>query len=131
MASGPSAVGALQFIQRLAQFSESLAEKNIVVSHLHCDWGSFGSWVITCARGADQDAYSDALERREYQTWGPQVVRFWWDGRERSLMIEESPTPPLSAPNRWERRADKDLTDGEAAMIFIESYLERWTPSPS
>jgi hypothetical protein len=40
---------------------------------------------------------------------GPEVVRFWWDGRDKYLSVDASPTRFCSAPNEWKNECNKLL----------------------
>lgn len=51
---------AAKFNGTLAQLSERLAANDIVVSRLHADWSSFGSWELQVQRGSEADRYHEA-----------------------------------------------------------------------
>jgi hypothetical protein len=121
-----SADAAGEFVRQLAALAGRLAARGLVVAQLHCDWSGFGSWRLDVQQGDAADRYAEALRKEEWHTWGPDVVSFAWDGRDRILTIETSPTPPLSAPNRWERQAHEVFDNREAAIRFVEEYLARW-----
>ena len=122
-----SAESARRFVQELSGLALRLAGRNLVVSSLHCDWGSFGSWTLEVERGAAADAYGEALLAKQWDTDGPEVLRVWWDGREKVLTIESAPTPPLSSPGPWTRQIDNQaFDDSAAAMRFVEEHLGRW-----
>ena len=121
-----SAQSAQRFVQRLAELAARLAEHDVVVASLHCDWGSFGSWMLEAQKGVAADAYHDALRVERWETRGPEVLRISWDGREKLVTIESAPTPPLSAPGPWTRQHDAAFDDSEAAIRFVEEHLVRW-----
>ncbi len=121
-----SADAAAEFVRQLAALAGRLASRGLVVAELHCDWSGFGSWRLDVQEGQAADRYSEALRNEKCDTWGPEVVSFAWDGRDRVLTIESSPTPPLCAPNQWTREADKAFDSREAALAFVEEYLARW-----
>ena len=121
-----SAQSARNFVQQLTGLALRLAERDIVVASLHCDWGSFGSWMLQAQKGPAADAYGDALRAERWDTPGPDVVRAWWDGRERLLTIETAPTPPLSSPGPWTRQDDRAFDDRETAIQWLEDHLGRW-----
>ena len=77
-------------------------------------------------RGAAADAYGDALLGKKWDTWGPEVVRITWDGREKQLVVATSPTPPLSAPNQWQTVAEEAFDGRVVAMTFAEKFLAEW-----
>jgi hypothetical protein len=106
-----------------------LAEKEIVVASLHCDWAHFGSWIVEVTKGAAADAYGQALLANQWDTAGPDVVRFCWDGKEKHLTVEGAPTRPLCGPGPWTREMDKAFPDSSAAIHFVEEHLSRWLNS--
>ena len=118
-----SSQSAADLVRVLASLAERLAAQNLVVGTLHCDWSAFGSWILEVQRGEAADAYGEALLQKEWDTWGPEVVRFTWDGREGDLIVDKSPTPPLSAPNRWKRQMERAFDCRERAIEFVEEYL--------
>ena len=101
MINSNSTILAAEFNQRLFDVAKRLANKNLVVSEIHCDWGGFGSWWIQVQRGKSADQYSEALLNHDYDSWGPEVLRLLWDGRDGLLAVSSSPTPPISGPSRW------------------------------
>lgn len=103
-----------------------LAEPDVVVASLHCDWASFGSWTLQVQKGPAADAYADALRAERWDTPGPDVLRIEWDGRERFITIASAPTPPLLSPGPWTRQDDRAFDNREAAIRFVEQHLERW-----
>jgi hypothetical protein len=122
---------AADFVRQLTGLAGRLAALDLVVAQLHCDWSSFGSWSLDVQKGDAADRYSEALSREQWDTCGPDVVSFSWDGRERILTLETSPTPPLSAPNRWERQLHQAFDSRQAAFTFVEEYLARWAKGDS
>jgi hypothetical protein len=121
-----SSDAALAFIERLAGVARQLASHDIVVSNLHTDWRSFGCWDFEVQKGADADAYGAAMSAGKYDTNGPDVVRFMWDGRDKVLSVETAPTRPLSSPNPWRRLLDRSFDDSEQAIEFAERYACDW-----
>jgi hypothetical protein len=121
-----SAQEAKRFVEGLWELTSRLARRDIVVASLLCDWGTFGSWTVEAQRAEDADRYGVGLLAERWDTPGPHVLRATWDGKERLLMIESAPTPPLSSPGPWTTEVEKFLDDSEAAMRFVEEYLERW-----
>ena len=121
-----SARSANAFNQKLSVLAARLAERDIVVASLHCDWRSFGSWTLEAQRGAAADAYGKALRAQQFDVSGPDVIRADWDGRERLLTIDQAPTPPLSSPGPWTRRLDQAFDNTDDALRFVEEYLEAW-----
>lgn len=95
---------AAEFVRQLAGLAERLAALDLVVAQLHCDWSSFGSWSMDVQKGDAADRYSE----------------------DRILTLETSPTPPLSAPNRWERQMHQVFDNRQTAFMFVEEYLARW-----
>ena len=122
----PSAQSANRFIQRLSALAGRLADREIVVSSLHCDWSSFGSWVLQVQRGRAADVYGEALLANRWDTPGPEVLRVSWDGRERLLTIENAPTPPLSSPGPWTRLMDRAFDDAKDAIRFVDEHVSEW-----
>lgn len=121
-----SARDAKRFVQQLWELASRLAEQDIVLASLHCDWAHFGSWTLEAQTGQAADRYDEALLAKQWDTAGPEVLRASWDGKERLLVIERAPTPPLSSPGPWTSQVDEFFSDSDAAMRFVEDYLERW-----
>ncbi len=118
---------ASDFVHRLLSLADRLAEKDIVVASLHCDWGAFGSWMLEVQNGLAADAYAKALHAERWDTPGPHVLRAVWDGRDRILVIESAPTPPLSAPRSWTTKLERTFEDIDAAVLFVEDQIVQWT----
>ena len=115
-----------RFNRVLAQLSERLAAHDIVVGRLHADWSSFGSWELQVQRGAQAERYRQGLHGPDpARAVGPEVFRCFWDGRDRYLMIETSPTRPLTAPNEWLEEHTKAFDTSEEAVQYLAEYLER------
>jgi hypothetical protein len=121
-----SAEDAKRFVERLWELTSRLADRDVVVASLRCEWGSFGSWTLETQRGQAADRYGEALLAKQLDTPGPDVLRASWDGQERLLIIGSATTPPLSSPGPWTRQVGEFFSDSEAAMRFVEEYLERW-----
>jgi hypothetical protein len=122
-----SAESANRFVQELSALAGRLATLDIAVSSLHCDWASFGSWKLEVQNGRAADTYGKALFASEWDTPGPEVIRIYWDGRERVLTIENASTPPISSPGPWTRQTEQAFGDSQTAVRFVEEYLRRWT----
>jgi len=117
---------AAKFNRTLAQLSETLAAHDIVVSRLHADWSSFGSWELHVQPGFEADRYHKAAQVDPRHTIPPNVLRCSWDGRDRYLMIESSPTRPLSAPNGWREEHAKGFDTSDEAVQYLQDYLKRY-----
>jgi hypothetical protein len=117
---------AIAFISVLAGLAERLAKADVVVSKLHCDWRSFGSWELEVQRGPAADAYGAALLRGDYDADGPDVVKFSWDGKEKLLSVSSAPTEPLTSPGPWKHLMDKAFASSEQAAAFVETYVVSW-----
>jgi hypothetical protein len=131
MTTGSSAQDARHFISLLAGVANRLATHGLVIARLHCDWSHFGSWQLQVQRGRDTDRYREAILRQEFDTWGPEVLRAVWDGRDEKLSIMSATTPPLSAPHSFEDKVDKRFSGVEAAIDYAEEYLEKWSADAS
>jgi hypothetical protein len=116
---------AAQFNRTLAQLSERLAARDVVVSTLHAHWSDFGSWELQVQRGSEADRYQEAARIDPGHTIPPDVVRCIWDGRDQYLMIETSPCRPLSAPNEWRKDHAKAFDRSDEAVEYLEDYLVR------
>jgi len=116
---------AAKFNQTLAQLSESLAACDIVVSRLHADWSSFGSWELHVQGGSEADRYHEAARLDPGHAIPPDVIRCFWDGRDHYLMIETSPSRPLSAPNEWRKEHAKGFDTSDEAVHYLQDYLKR------
>lgn len=120
-----SAESARVFIQQLAALAERLAARNLVVASLECNWAGFGSWRVEVQNGDPADAYGEALLQQDFDSPGPHVIRFAWDGREGQLLVETAPTEPLGSPGPWERSLETRCDNWEKAIRFVEQYLQR------
>src|SRR5260370_40300206 len=118
---------AADLVRHLAELTYRLAAKDIVVSSLHADWSSFGCWQLQAQRGADAVRYAEGLLSSDpLQAVGPEVVRVFWDGRERILSEEASPTKFCSAPNEWKEEHSKGFDKpGDDLYHFVEDYLTK------
>ena len=121
-----SSGNAIAFIDSLSALARRLAARDLVVARMHCDWRSFGSWDIEVQRGPAADAYGEALLRGAYDAAGPDVIRFFWDGKEKVLTVSSAPTDPLSSPGPWKRLLDEPCKDAEGAATFAENYVLKW-----
>jgi len=122
-----SSQSAANFVHRLAELTNRLAAKDIVVSSLHADWSAFGSWELQAQRGAEAERYAQALiGPNPTQAFGPEVVRFCWDGRDGILIVDASPTRFCSAPNEWKEECSKGFDKaGDGLLRFVEDYLTK------
>src|SRR5262245_7509743 len=111
-----SAEHANRFLQELAALASRLADRNVVISRLQCEWAHFGSWVLEAQKGAVADAYGEALLAEKWDTSGPEVLRVSWDGRERFLTIQKGLTAPLSNPVDWTLQTEQAFEDASAAI---------------
>ena len=116
---------AAKFNRILLQLSDRLAARDIVVSKLHADWADFGCWELEVERGSEVDKYHEAARIDPGNTIPPDAVRCFWDGRDHYLLIQVSPTRPLSAPNEWRQEHAKGFDTSEEAVRYLEQYLER------
>lgn len=121
-----SAEDAATFVQTLALLAGRLSAGDLVVSRLHCDWASFGSWSLEVQRGPAADAYGAALLASKWDTPGPEVARITCDGREKHLVAATSPTPPLSAPNQWTIVVEEAFRSQDEAIARAEQFLNAW-----
>ena len=117
---------ARNFIAELTNLATRLAAQDIVVSHLHSDWASFGSWTVEIQEGAAADAYGAALLRAEFDATGPDVLRFEWDGKEKFLAVTTAPTEPLTTPGPWRTVLERGFETRSAALEFVEDYARQW-----
>jgi len=111
----------------LAELTYRLAAKDIVVSTLRADWSAFGSWELQAQRGKDAAQYAKALLGPDpTQTDGPEVVRVLWDGRDRFVTVEASPTRFCCAPNEWKQECANAFDNADEALLpFVENYLTK------
>ena len=116
---------AAKFNRTLAQLCERLAACDIVVSRMHADWSSFGSWELQVQRGSEADRYHETARLDPGHAIPPDVLRCFWDGRDHYLMIETSPCRPLSAPNEWKEEHAKGFDTSDQAVQYFQGYLER------
>ena len=113
------------FNRKLAQMSDRLAAKDVVVSRLHADWPHW--WELHVERGHETQQYNDQLRGPDpMHAAGPEVLRFFWDGLEGLMTVEASPTRPLSAPYEWKFECGKSFDrSGDEALEFVEEYLTK------
>jgi len=121
-----NSIAAIQFIQELSSLAARLAERDLVVRSLRCEWGTFGSWTIQVSRGKDQDAYTKAVLALLWSSRGPNVLSICWDGKEKELSIRQGETPPLSGPTNWQSKLSQRLDDSHAAIRLAEEYAIVW-----
>ena len=119
-----SHTSAAEFVETLSSLVQRLARRQIVVTALHCNWAFFGSWRVAAQNGPSTDRYhQELLGEFPLSAAGPDVIRCWWDSRDRLLIIEQSPTRPLRAPNQWKHELKSEFVDSESAMRFAEEFL--------
>ena len=111
------------FIRALAELSDRLGAQGVVVSSLWADWGCFGSWVLKASRGTEEASRDKALRRRHFDARGPEVWRVTWDGRERLLRIESSPSGAIEGPDRFTSQLERTFDSLAESMAFAEDYL--------
>jgi len=118
---------AANFVRQLAELTYRLAAKDIVVSSLDADWSGFGSWELQTQKGADAVRYAEGLRSSDpLKAIGPEVVRFFWDGRDKFLSIDASSTRFCSAPNEWKNECNKGFDEAEDELLrFVENYLTK------
>ena len=122
-----SHMAAWETIHEISVFAQRLAENGLVVTNLTCDWGFFGFWRINVQQGTATDLYLTAIHGpNPLQAPGPNVLRCSWDNRDCLLVIDSSPTRPLSAPNQWTRELNKRVDDSRTAMNFAETFIDRY-----
>ena len=124
-----SAESANRFVQALSALAGRVAAIDVVVSSLHCDWASFGSWKLEVQKGRAADTYGKALLANQWDTHGLEVLRIYRDGRERVLTIENAPTPPLPSPGPLTRQTEQAFGDSETAVRVVQEHLQRWARS--
>jgi len=122
-----SSRNAAAFVRRLAELTDRLAAKDIVVSSLRADWSGFGCWELQAQQGTQAERYrAGLLSPDPVRAVGPEVVRVFWDGRDGILTVEASPTRFCSAPNEWSEECVKRFDgDGGEVLQFVEDYLTR------
>ncbi len=118
---------AAAFIRNLAELAYRLASREIVVSSLHAEWATFGSWELQAQRGADEARYAEAILKMDSTNPpGPEVIRVLWDGREGILTVQSSPTRFLCAPVDWKEECSKGFERLDDQLFqFVEDYLTK------
>jgi|SRR6185295_5283466 len=118
---------AAQLVRQLAELTYRLATKDIVVSSLSVDWSGFGSWELQAQKGEDAVRYAQGLlGPNPLQAVGPEVVRFFWDGRDCLLTVDTSPTRFCSSPNEWKDECAKAFDKaGDDVLRFVEDYVTK------
>lgn len=119
-----SSESAGSFVRSLMALAERMAARDLAVSSLRCEWGHMGSWILEVQDGKAADAYGQALLKQNFDVPGPNVTRFTWDGREQNLTIQTAPTEPLSSPGPWKVAKTSGFPSSEAAVQFVERYLD-------
>jgi hypothetical protein len=118
---------AANFVRKLAELTYRLAARDIVVSFLHADWSTFGCWQLKAESGVQAARYAEGLRSSNpSQAVGPEVVRVWWDGRDKYLVVDASPTRFCSAPNEWKNECNRGFDEsGDDLLRFVEDYLTK------
>jgi hypothetical protein len=119
----PTTQNAIEFVRKLTRLAERLAAHDIVICNLHCDWATFGSWILEVESGDDAERHSEALRRGDYETQGPEVVRAVWESRDLMLLIDASPRGILSGPNEYSSELQQRFKSLDEALPFVEDYL--------
>jgi hypothetical protein len=114
---------ALGFVRGFAVLAERLAGRDIVVRNLHCNWSAFGSWTVEASSGDGERKRSSAIRRHELNEPGPEVLRVTWDGRERQLSMDATPTGVSTMSNRWRHLDTHSCDSAEAALALAEEWL--------
>jgi len=125
------AENAAKFVSELAALVNRLATRGIVVSALHTDWGGFGCWELLVQSGKETAQLHEELRRSNpTRAHGAEVVKCFWDGRDKFLTIEASPTRIHSAPNEWKRENVKGFEKAGIELLqFVEDYLTKRFPN--
>jgi hypothetical protein len=110
-AAGRNASAAAEYNRELVGLSERLAARNIVVTRLVCDWGTFGCWELHAEDGAVDE------------NWPREVVKVFWDGMGYRLTAEVSPRTPGSSANHWTSELDQKIGRDGDEIGAAEEYL--------
>jgi hypothetical protein len=116
---------AIDFLRALTGLAERLAARDVVVGELRSHWSAFGSWELHATSGVQEERRADALRRGAYREPGPDVLRVTWDGRDRTLRVQLSPTTATAMLNKWESKVEQRLESFEQAIRFAEEYVAR------
>lgn len=114
---------ALNFVRRFAMVAERLAQQDIVVRSLRCDWSSFGSWSVEASRGDGERKRSAAIQRKAFDEPGPEAVRVSWDGKDRQLAMTTIRTTAAYVIGPAERLDTQQCDSFEAALALAEEWL--------
>ena len=78
-------------------------------------------------RATDAELFAEGLRGpNPLEAPGPEVVRVLWDGRDRFVTIQTSPTQFCSAPNEWTDEFARGFDEAGADLLaFIEDYLTK------
>jgi hypothetical protein len=114
---------ALAYVRSLAALAEHLAKRDIVVRRLHCDWSSFGSWVVEAASGDGEAARSLAIQRHAFSEPGAEVLRVTWDGKDHQVALASTPTTVISMLNRWRVLEERRCDSHEGALVLAQEWL--------
>ena len=117
------ASSALKYFHGFSALVERLAKGGVVLRRLSCDWSVFGSWTIEVSNNDDEAKRSAAIQRKEYDGPGPEVFRISWDGKDRELQMESTPTGVISMLNRWRSLDHRHCDSGEVALEVAEEWF--------
>lgn len=119
---------AAQYLHQIIGLTDRLAAKDIVVVQLMVHGAGY-EWELLVEKGEEAEEYARTL--REGHTpyeklRGPDVLRFFWDGRDHILTVQSSPVRGVSAPNEWKFECGKPFGDtSDDLFAFVEDYLTR------
>jgi hypothetical protein len=122
--------GALAYVRSLAALAEQLAKHDIVVRRLHCDWSSFGSWIVEAASGDGEAKRSLAIQRRAYSEPGAEVFRVTWDGKDHQVAMASTPTTVISMLNQWRVLEERACDSHDGALVLAHKWLSDRLGSP-
>jgi hypothetical protein len=114
---------ALDFVRNLTALAERLAQRNIAVRRLHCDWSAFGSWTVDSSRGDAEAKRSSAVQSHAFSEAGPEVCRVEWDGKDRQLSMRSTPTQATVMMNQWRHLEAQSCDSNEAALALAEKWI--------
>ena len=111
------------FVKTLAALAERLADRDIVIRRLDCDWSGSGSWALEVSRGVAETERLNAIRREALAEAGPEVFSVTWDSRERYLELRSTPTGLLTKLNTWKQLDARAAESHEAAVTLAEEWL--------
>jgi hypothetical protein len=116
---------AIAFVRRLSALAERLAERDIVVHTLNCQWGSFGAWELAVRDGREWDEAEAAYRSGvHFESLPLTHYRATWDGRDRDLVIESHPATPLSMSGSSKVELARRLDTAEEAISVAEGFFQ-------